>query len=540
MGRKKPTSQIYASAISFNNSGSGPVALERTAAVDQQVVPLENTIMWGEDDALPLRILQAVNQSPTATSCLGKVADYMQGSGFTDPEIGKHPVDKDGTTLEQLHNQLCDYMSKLEGFSTRFTYDRKGEITNCYVMSMESCRFVRPAIEHSRKIKEIKYNPYWGTPLYKQDLTSCYSVWESDKAKRYQEVSNADPDKYGGQIYFEGTPRAPYKFYPVAKFWSGSHWIYVDAQVQVFIKKLLDNGFFQSALINMVGDPTQPSKNPKYQIKKTGTDETVRTEWDGRTTLGDEFQQMMSKSFSGYDMAGKAMILWSMNKDASATISAFPVNANFDNVSGTMTNAIRGITIATEVPAILANLPQQVSSLGSDGEAMRAAVELMQARVREPQQILENFYNGILLPNMQNKTAARVKIKPHMPISNQVVVEDKVWEWMNDEEKAEFVRMNIPSVTVKRVPVVAPAPTVAPGTAPATTAQPTEDQPASAIPSVNDALKGLKLSDINRMSGIAAKVAKGAMTYDQAKIILQGYGLTEEQIDAWLIKPEEV
>jgi len=538
MGRKKATSQIYASAVNYSHSE--PVALERTAATDQQILTGEGTIMWGDDDALPLRILQAVNQSPTAISCLGKVSDYMQGSGFTDPDLAAHVVDKDGTTLGQLHNQLCDYMSKLEGFSTRFTFDRKGDITNCYLMSMESCRFVRPTAEESRKIRQIKYNPYWGTLLYKQDLTNVYNVWEADKVTRYKEISGADPNKYNGQIYFEGTPRAPYKFYPVAKYWSGSNWIYVDGQVQSFIKKMLDNGFFQSVLINMIGDPTQPSKNPKYQVKKTGTDGVVRTDWDGVTTVGVEFGNLMQGMFSGHDKAGTAMTFWSINKDSVASIQAFPVNANFENISGTMTNAIRGVTIATEVPAILANLPQQASSLGSDGNAMRAAVELMQARVKEPQQILENFYNNVLLPNMANKTASRVKIKQHMPISNQVVVEDKVWEWMNDEEKAEFVRNNIPSVTVKRVAVVAPTPVTAPA-APGEPVQPgTPASPDSAAPSVNDALKGLKLSDINRMSGIVAKVAKGAMTYDQAKIILQGYGLTDEQIDAWLVKPEEI
>lgn len=533
MGRPKPTSQIYASAHSF----TAPQGLSRTAVLDQQTRFDEDTILWGDDDALPLRQLQAVSQSPTATSCLGKVADYIQGAGFTDKGLEAHPIDKDGTTLGQLHNQLSDYMAKLEGFSTRFTYDTQGLITNCYLMAMESCRFVRPQAEKSRKITQIKYNPYWGMPLFKPDLTTCYGVWEPNAEARYHQVQTAMIDKTDpSQIYFEGNPRAPYKFYPVAKYWSGSHWIYVDAQTQEFVKKLLDNGFFQSTLIKMIGDPTQPSRNPKYQVKKVGTDNVTRTEWDGKTTVGMEFEEMMNKSFSGYDKAGKSMVLWSGNANDIPQIQAFPVNANFDNISGTITNAIRGITIATEVPAILANLPQQGSSLGSDGESMRMAVELLNARVREPQQTLENFYNTVLLPNMQNGTAARVKIKNHSPLSNQVQVPDKVWEWMNDIEKADFVRAHVPSVTVNRVATVtAPAtPTETPTTTTETAAAPTDN------PQVNDALKGLKLSDINRMSSIVAKVAKGAMTYDQAKILLQGYGLSDEQIDAWLVKPEEV
>lgn len=525
MGRKKPTSQPYASAFSF----SQPSGLERSVVTDNQVRWDETTIKWGEDDALPMRQLSAVNESPTATSCLGKVADYMQGSGFTDKGLMTMAVDKDGTTLWDLHARLCDYMAKLEGFSTRFTFDMQGDITNTYIIGTESCRFVRPGHSKSRKISEIKYNPYWGTSQFTPDLTECYNVWEGDRIKRYQQISGADAEKYNGQVYFFGNPRAPYKFYPIPKYWSGANWIYVDGQVQSFIKKLLDNGFFQSVLINMIGDPTQPSKNPKYQTKKTGTDGAVRMEWDGKTTVGLEFQEMMSHAFSGHDKSGTAMVLWAQTMNDMAKIQAFPVNTNFDNISGTMTNAIRGITIATEVQAVLANLPQQASSLGSDGEAMRMAVELMQARVKEPQNTLEQFYNMVLLPNVQQKTNARVKIINHTPLSNQIQVPDKVWEWMNDEEKAAFVRENVPAVTVIRVPVVAPA-----------TAPPTSPDLGQGEAKTTGALKDLKMSEVNRVTNIVAKVANGKLTRAQGIQFLKDYGFTDEQIKDWLPEEEAV
>lgn len=517
MGRKKPTSQIYASAIS-----APPVALEREVVHDTQVRFDEHTIRWGPDDALPLRVLQAVSASPTAISCLGKVSDYMQGAGFSDTGLMQMAVDKDGTTLWELHNNLCDYMAKLEGFAVRLTFDMQGQITNCYLMPSESCRFFRPQHQKSRKIREIKYNPYWGTEEFKQDDTECYPVWEPDTKERYKEISNADPKSYKGEIYFYGNPRAPYKFYPVPKYWSGSNAIYTDAAIDSFVKKGLDNGFFQSLLINMIGDPTQPSKNPKYQKKVTGTDGTIRYEWDGVTTVGKEFEIAMSEGFSGYDKAFKAMVLWALNKDASAKIEAFPQSQTFSFIDPLEIRTIRKITIATEVPAILANLPQQVSSLGSDGESMAKAVELIQARVRGPQLTLETFYNNILIPNMQERTTARVKIKQLTPFSNQVTVPDKIWEWMNDEEKAEFVKMNVPSVTVKRLPQ---AP------------QPTEPEPNNPEVKATGVLKDLKMSEVNRVTNIVNKVAKGKLTRAQGVQFLMDYGFTEEQIKDWL--PEE-
>lgn len=519
MGRKKPTSQIHAEAFSFNS----PVALSRDIAKDQQTRFDEETIIWGEDDSLPMRILQAINQSPTTTSCLGKVADYMQGSGFSDTGLMKMVIDQDGTTLWDYHAQLCDYMAKLEGFSTRFTFNVEGDITQAFLIGAESCRFVRPNHEQSKKISKIKYNPYWGTGLFDSNDTISYNAWEADRKRRFQEIlSVEDKTKYKGQIYFFGNPRAPYKFYPVPKYWSGKEWIYVDGQTQIFIKKLLDNGFFESALITMIGDPNQLSQNPKYQKKKTGTDSTVRTQSDG-TTVGQEFSHMMSQSFSGADKAGKAMVLWAMNKDASPTVQAFPTNTNFDTLNGTVNNAIRGITIATEVQAILANLPQQGSSLGSDGDSMRMAVELMQARVKEPQNTLEQFYNTVLLPNFAEKTSTRVKIVNHTPLSNQIQVPDKVWEWMNDEEKAAFVRANVPVVTVIRTPATTITPPIEP--------LPTDEVKATG------ALKDLKMSEVNRVTNIVNKVAKQKLTRAQGVQFLKDYGFTDEQIKDWL--PEE-
>lgn len=523
MGRPPKTSQIHAETFSAQ-----PEALEREIVKDQQVRFDEETIVWGDqDDSLPIRILQAVNQSPTATSCLGKVADYMQGAKFSDEGLMKFPIDDDGTTLWEYHQRLCDYMAKLEGFSTRMTFNIKGEITQSFLLPTEGCRFLKPAHKESRKIRKIKYNPYWGTALQSTSDTICYSVWEPDIKKRYQEISGAveagQKDQYQGQVYFYGNPRAPYKFYPVPKYWSGSHWIYVDAQTQTFMKKLLDNGFFESALITMIGDPNAKSTNPKYIKKKTGTDGSTRDEFDG-TTVAQEFSDVMSKSFSGADKAGKAMVLWALNKDSSPTVQPFPINTNFDNITGTLNNAIKGITIATEVQAILANLPQQGSSLGSDGDSMRMAVELMQARVKEPQTVLEQYYNEVLLKNHYSKPQAKVKIVNHTPLSNQIVVPDKVWEWMNDVEKAAFVQKYIPSVEVIRTPTTSPTPTEA---APITA----QGDPV---------FKNLGLAQIDQILGIARRVEKGKMPYDKAKqFLMSKFGLSDEQANNLLTPKEE-
>lgn len=499
-----------------------PRNLERELQVERQIRNDEETVVWGADDAFPLRIINAVDESPTTLSCLDQVKKFLQGSEFSDQGLMDFVIDKDGTTLWDFHGQLCEYLSVLDGFTVNFKYDIERRITNAYCIPIENCRFKK---SDSKQIHKIKYNPYFGTNEYDMKYTKEYDVFN---LKTVIEELTREGTGYKGQIYFYGAERPRYKFYPVPKYWSGNKWIYVDGQIQTFHKKNLDNGFFQSILMKLIGDPNQPSKNPKYQKYKENSDGTKVP--DGSThTVGQEFSEMMSEQFSGVKEAGSVMAVWAKNRDESAEIQAFPSNTQFDLLQGTFTDAIRGITIATQVPAILANLPQQASSLGSDGNSIRAAIELMQARVAPNQRVLENFYNNVLLPNLQDEAmrTKKIKIKNYSPITTQVTIEDKYWEFMDDAEKADFINNNVPGITVKPR-VSAEQATTAPDQA---TEQTTE------TPEPSQAMQGLSLSTIDKINGIKNRMIKGKITVEQAVTMIKTFGFSDDEIMMFL-KPE--
>ena len=528
MGRKPAAVQPNPTVFALSKPDE-PQALERTQHVKNQVWTKENTLIYGANDDLPLRILDAINKSPVTTSCLGKVETFIKGSKFTEKDLMTLPIDEEGTTLWTLHCQICKYMATLEGFSVRFTFNGAGEITNSYNMNFESLRFVAPDRETSSKICNIKYNPYFGTQEYKDEFTKEYHLWD----RRELPDQIAEGHKFKGQVYYYGELRPPYKFYPRPKYWAAEKWIYVDNAIQTFHKSNTDNGFFLSSLMTMIGDPNALSKNPKYLSEVTGTDGVKRMENVKKVTVGQEMNEALGDMFSGASKAGRTFVQWAQNIDDAAKIQSFPANTTFDVFAGTLIDTIRGITIATEVPAILANLPQQASSLGSDGNSMQKAVELMQASVASKQTILEEFYNNILLPNLANKTEKRVTIVNYSPINVPAEVPDKIWEWLNDKEKEDFVRSNYPNINVvPRVAVMPAAP------APVVPGQPPEES-AMEVNKVNEAIKNLKISDINRIMSIVNKFEKSVLTYEQAKQILSGYGLDDEQIKAWLTDEQE-
>lgn len=592
----EPSPRAYGTRINRYEENDDPQAggLRRSESRINQTRGDTKTLIWGERDALPLLILDAVNKSPTASSCIGKIEKFIRGSGFSDPGLESMVIDEQGTTLLQLHQYLSTYMALLEGFTVNFKYNGEGkpQITNAFGVPLECFRFKKPE-ENTTVINELAYNPYFGTGEYTQAQNKVFNTFCIEDVIAQQEAKG---DDYAGQVYFYGRVRPPYKFYPVPKYWSAEKWIYVDANIQEFHKENLSNGFFMSALLNVIGDPNEMSQDPRYMKRVVGTDGVERNE--PTKTVGEVFDIEMAKTFSGTKKAGSVMVMWSVNQDQFVKVSNFPVNTNYDVMSGTFTDAIRGITIGTEVPAILANLPQQASSLGSDGNAMKAAIELMQANARDPQSVLEQFYNMVLIPNHVNGSSlAKVKILPYSPITTSVTIDKQYWDFLNDKEKATFIKTNVPSVQIDRTPDTQAKPEQSPETLSAQAAlrgsvggvqgvlavQNSVVQKATSVesaysiltiiygftpiqarqllgqptdvtgtpitnPAINPAtqdqsvkpiepdenLKGLNLSEINKLTSIQKKYKSGQLTLDQAKQILTGYGLSEEQQTAWL------
>lgn len=520
VGRPVTYVSPYPTAFSINSNKTEPEALKTELTTLHQIRKDEGTLIWGADDALPLHILDAISKSPTTSSCMAKMEQFVNGDGFTDEGLETMVVNKDGQTLRDLHRQLVGFFCPLDGFSTNFKFNSEGKITNAYCIDTSAIRFKAEA--ESNEISGIKYNPYFGSTEYRKHYTTEYSLFDIENV-------NKDIKKYGtkfeGQVYFYGIKRPLFKHYPVPKFWSGSKWIYSDAKLATYIDTMLDNGFFSSVLMNVVGNPNKMSEHPDSMRDVTGTDGVVRKQ--PTKTEGEIFGEMMAANFSGVQKAAKALVTWSANKDQSVNIQPFPTNTNFDFVSGTLRETIRMITIATEVPGILCNLPDEVSPLAGQ-DVLKNASEAMQNNTASKRFTLENFYNNILIPNMAKTTKAKVQIKPYQQTKVQITVDDKFWEFMNESEKIKFIEENEPSIQLNRPPQ-----------AEANTAPPTVDKKgniveAPTVPQVDEVLKGLKVSEINRILSIVKKVNSGQLTNEQAKTILSGYGLNDEQINAFL------
>lgn len=494
-----------------------PENLKRQESTNAQKNYQDDTIIYGEDDALPLRIAQAVEESPATSSCLETVAQFIKGSGFSNPELQKIKIDEAGTTLWDLHCTLSDSISIFWGFSVNLKFGKTGKITRAYQLSFESCRFKKPE-DGSPYIKTIVYNPYFGVDaLYKKEFTKEYPVYTNDP-KELTEQMGAYKDANGknifpGQVYYYGKTSPLSRFYPKPKYWSAKKWIYIDGRIQEAHAENLDNGWFQSVLMNVIGNPSEMSTNPKYQ--KTYTDEAGVERKKSTHTKGEEFNDVMSETFSGSKKMGTVQVHWSQNETQSTKIQAFPTNTNADLFLALQELTTKNITIATRVLSILANISEGVS-LGSGGSEMQKAVEIQQSRATEWQMVLENFYNDVLVPNLaQGASTEKVKIVAYNPITVPVEIEDKFWNVLDDREKRNFVRQHFPSTGIKEE-------------------EPKTDSEGNTLPEegieIKDNMINLTGKQQQQFLRIIRQFGQGKLNEAAATIQLKGFGFKDQEV----------
>lgn len=405
----------------------------------------ENHLLYGSQDNFPLKLSQLVYDSPAASSCISVIADFIEGDGFSN-DIGSKVVNNQGETLSVIHHLVAESLAMYEGFSINLKYSAEGKITQMYFVPFENCRFAKP--DSKGIITEIHYNAYFGTSLYNQQHTEVYDTFNPDPAVVLQQIKKRGKF-YKGQILYCGSTRALSRFYPQPSYYSAKNWMEVDSRIGEYHVNNLRNGFLQSVILKMIGNPNAPATDPQYSEydSENQKQEPVKT-------VGEVLDEQMSERFSGTERVGNVMVMWAANKEEFPAIEGFPSGANTQLLDTIQTLTTKNITIATKVPAILANIHEGVS-LGGDGNTIQASVKLMQQRAAKWQAILEAQYSRILT-NFTKPILDTVEIVDHNPFPTETVIQPEIWAELNPETKKKWIEENTNIKIVE--PVAQPQP----------------------------------------------------------------------------------
>jgi hypothetical protein len=372
---------------------------------------------------------EAIDNSPSATSCLSTVQDFVEGFGFSDPLLEKKIINSKGESFFQFHQKVTKDWTRFKGVYVHVMYNTLGEITEIDVLPFQNCRLGKP--DSNGYISKIHYNPFFGTSDYKgydKKMTTVYDVYNPNAVR--SQIAN-QKDKYRGQVLFVGltSPLSPY--YPINEAYSAVKWMKIESGVSDYHEDNLNNGFLQPFMLIMRGNPNEPSTNPDY-ANHNGDNKPA--------TIAQEFDDVIASNFMGAKRVGNMLVQWVSQGEEKPEPIALPANNNGDLFMTLDQQAIKKITIGWKVPAILANINEGVS-LGGDGNAVRVSVKLMQQRVKKDQRVLTDLYSK-LLSKFETPYVQDITIVPYNPYPEMEVLDDKIWEALTSEEQRQWINDN--------------------------------------------------------------------------------------------------
>lgn len=386
----------------------------------------EKYLPYGYSDNFPLQWADTIQSSPSASSCLSTIQDFLEGFGFSNTDLEKKQVNAKGETLFQIHQKTVDSFSEFEGFYWLVKYNALGQITEWEVLPFENCRLGKP--DDNGYIGHIFYNPFFGTTEYRMEDKKQTKVYNVFNPKAVKDQILEQKDKFKGQIFYYGTTTATSPYYPKPEAHVAWRWMKIESGISDYHEDNINNGFLQPLMLAMIGNPDAPSTNPEY------------TSSDKPMTVAEEFDEVIAQNFMGAKRVGNLWVNWFASKEEVPQVIAMPSNNNGDLFVTLDNQATKKITIAWKVPAILANIHEGVS-LGGDGNTLRVAVKLMQHRVVKKQRILTDNYK-IILRNLVNPITEDIVIVPYNPYPELEVIDDKIWNEMSREERRKWIQDN--------------------------------------------------------------------------------------------------
>lgn len=391
----------------------------------------EGYLPYFKDDRFPLYWHKTISESPSASSCVSTIIDFLEGFGFSDTDLEKLVVNSQGETLFQIHQKTSASFGEFEGFYWHFMFNPSTKIVEWRILPFESCRLGVP--DDRGWISKIYYNPFFGTDEYVAD----YGKYKKDTIEYHaynpvgiQAQIAKEKDKYQGQVLFVGTTTATSRFYPYPEAMSAEKWMKIETGTADYHEDNINNGLHQPYILVMKGNPNDPSTNPEYSSS------------EHPITVAQEFNNVIGDNFMGAKRVGNVMVQWVNIRAGEEVPEVVPIpsNANGELFINLDDQATKKITVAFKVPAILANINEGVS-LGGDGNMIRVAVKLMQQRSVKKQRVLTDAYR-IALTKLEKPYLKEVVIVPWNPYPELEVIDDKIWEAMTVEERRKWINDN--------------------------------------------------------------------------------------------------
>lgn len=113
----------------------------------------------GQDNLYPQQIRWMVQASPTASGCVERFAEFIEGNGLADINAAEYQCNHIGETLDDIHRHVSEDYALYGGFCLHVNYNVLGEICELNWIPFENARLCEP--DDEGYIAKICLHPDW-------------------------------------------------------------------------------------------------------------------------------------------------------------------------------------------------------------------------------------------------------------------------------------------------------------------------------------------------------------------------------------------
>lgn len=214
-----------------------------------------NIKRYDSDNLYPNNILLKINDSPTASGCLERYVDFIEGNGLHSSSLASSVVNRDGQTLDEIHSLFARDKATFRGFAILVQYDVYCRPCGVYHYPFEQCRLEEP--DDDGNVAHIVVHPDWAGGASRGGKR----IRVDGKSVKRINVFNPDPDvvaeqiskaggitNYLGQIYYHSDDG--YLVYPRAKFDSAITDISTDTGISNVMNRNARSNFFAAGIVS--------------------------------------------------------------------------------------------------------------------------------------------------------------------------------------------------------------------------------------------------------------------------------------------------
>lgn len=219
------------------------------------------------DNLYPQRVEEIAKRSYTTLSVIKRVADFLNGEGFVDPNVGSLKVNDYsmfGTTANKLLNQVSFTYATWNSITLHIGYNLNYRISSITYIPFSYCRM--GLMDSDGKVREIKYSTNWENDGRKEATNrtiESYHIFNPNPEVVATEIEEAGGiENYKGQILYY-TPE--YYQYPLCSFDAVIDHAQTQSELGISKVSNTQNSFLSTMAILFPGEFESEAEKQQFQ-----------------------------------------------------------------------------------------------------------------------------------------------------------------------------------------------------------------------------------------------------------------------------------